>query len=102
MVRTLQSLLAPRLVVATVRSAIVVALVMALVGTAAGPPAVAAPPSSAGGPSPAGYIPPVAGATVVDHFRAPASPYAAGNRGLDEVTVPGSVVVASGAGRVIF
>ncbi len=51
---------------------------------------------------PATYIPPVAGATVVDHFRAPTTPYGAGNRGIDEVTTPGTPVVASAAGRVIF
>ena len=48
----------------------------------------------------AAYIPPVAGAVIVDHFRrARPRPTAAGNRGLDEVTAPGAPVVASAAGR---
>jgi murein DD-endopeptidase MepM/ murein hydrolase activator NlpD len=50
------------------------------------------------------YIPPVSSrdGVVVDHFRAPPTPYAAGNRGLDYATVPGSPVVASADGVVVF
>ncbi len=99
MVRSLLFLLAPRLAGAV----LVLLATAALVVATAGPPALAEP-ATASGPSPGTslYVPPVAGAVVVDPFRAPSSPYAAGNRGLDEVTVPGSLVVASGPGRVIF
>jgi murein DD-endopeptidase MepM/ murein hydrolase activator NlpD len=56
------------------------------------------------GASPIRYVPPVSplDAVVVDHFRPPPTPYAAGNRGLDYATVPGSVVVASADGAVTF
>jgi hypothetical protein len=61
---------------------------------------VAASPSAA---EPA-YIPPVSPSvsTIVDHFRPPPTPYSAGNRGIDYATVPGSIVVASAAGVVVF
>jgi murein DD-endopeptidase MepM/ murein hydrolase activator NlpD len=39
---------------------------------------------------------------VVDPFRAPASPYAAGNRGLDYGTTPGQPITAIGDGTVVF
>ena len=39
---------------------------------------------------------------VTDRFRPPPTPYAAGNRGLDYATVPGSPIVASAAGVVVF
>lgn len=45
--------------------------------------------------------PPTAGA-VTDPFRAPASPYGPGNRGVEYATAPGSPVTAIGAGRVGF
>ena len=50
------------------------------------------------------YVPPVRppAAVVVDHFRAPPTPYAPGNRGLDYAVVPGTRVVASAAGVVVF
>jgi len=47
------------------------------------------------------YIPPVA-APVVDPFGAPANPYAAGNRGIDYATTPGTPVVAVADGVVVF
>jgi murein DD-endopeptidase MepM/ murein hydrolase activator NlpD len=47
------------------------------------------------------YAPPVA-APVIDPFRAPAGPYAPGNRGLEYATTPGEPVVAIGVGRVVF
>ncbi len=47
------------------------------------------------------YSPPVA-APVIDPFRAPAGPYAPGNRGLEYSTTPGDPVVAIGVGRVVF
>jgi hypothetical protein len=56
-------------------------------------PALAAPPPS--------YLPPV-DAPVVDPFRAPPGPYAAGNRGLEYGTAPGTEVYASASGVVTF
>ena len=47
------------------------------------------------------YRPPVDG-VIVDRFRPPASPYAAGNRGVDEITAPDAPVVASADGVVVF
>jgi Peptidase family M23/Putative serine esterase (DUF676) len=69
--------------------------------------ATVAPAASAGArvrrpgqPAPS-YGPPVS-APIVDPFRAPAGPYAAGNRGLDYDTHPGDVVRASSDGTVVF
>ncbi len=67
------------------------ALLLALVAT--GSVAAADPPPA--------YIPPV-DAPVSDPFRAPPTPYAAGNRGLEYATVPGTPVRASGDGTVVF
>jgi hypothetical protein len=47
------------------------------------------------------YRPPV-DAPVIDPFRAPASPYGPGNRGVDYGTAPGTVVRASASGVVLF
>ncbi|HVX18647.1 MAG TPA: M23 family metallopeptidase [Acidimicrobiales bacterium] len=47
------------------------------------------------------YVPPVA-APVVDPFRAPASPYGPGNRGIEYATAPGTTVGAAAAGTVTF
>ena len=47
------------------------------------------------------YEPPVAG-PIIDHFRAPAARWAAGNRGIDYETIPGTAVVASADGTVEF
>src|SRR5450432_1023750 len=76
-------------------AACVVALGLTLVPTAA--------PAAARGSDPA-YIPPVRPprGIITDHFRPPPTPYAAGNRGLDYATVPGTPIVASGAGTVVF
>ena len=78
---------------------ILVALAVVLIAphAAAAPsrPAVAAPPLDRL------YVAPVDG-VIIDHFRPPASIYAAGNRGIDELTAPGAPVVASAAGVVIF
>lgn len=41
-------------------------------------------------------------APVIDPFRPPATPYGAGNRGLEFATVSGQVVRSAGAGRVVF
>jgi murein DD-endopeptidase MepM/ murein hydrolase activator NlpD len=48
-----------------------------------------------------GYHPPV-DAPIADPFRAPPSPYAAGNRGIEYATAPGTVVRAASAGTVVF
>jgi septal ring factor EnvC (AmiA/AmiB activator) len=47
------------------------------------------------------YQPPVV-APVADRFRAPATPYGPGNRGLEYATVPGTPVRAAAAGTVAF
>ena len=47
------------------------------------------------------YRPPV-DAPVIDPFRAPASPYGPGNRGIDYATVAGTVVRAVAPGTVSF
>lgn len=56
-------------------------------------PALAAPPPT--------YLPPV-DAAVVDPFRPPPGPYAAGNRGLEYGTALGTEVRASASGVVTF
>jgi len=48
-----------------------------------------------------GYQPPVA-APVADPFRAPATPYGPGNRGVDYATAPGTEVKAAADGEVVF
>ncbi|MFZ6004926.1 MAG: peptidoglycan DD-metalloendopeptidase family protein [Actinomycetota bacterium] len=55
---------------------------------------------AAGAPPPA-YLAPV-DAPVVDPFRPPAGPYAAGNRGLEYGTAPGAAVRAAAGGVVTF
>ena len=47
------------------------------------------------------YQPPVE-APVVDGFRPPATPFGAGNRGLEYGTAPGTPVVAAADGEVVF
>ncbi|MEX2660196.1 MAG: peptidoglycan DD-metalloendopeptidase family protein [Acidimicrobiales bacterium] len=69
-----------------------VLLVVACLGTAV-------PPVAAEATAP--YAPPVE-APVSDPFREPASPYAAGNRGLDYETAPGTEVRAAAPGEVTF
>lgn len=72
------------------------------------PAAAGAPPPTAGAPAPpvpppgaVRYRPPV-DAPVVDGFRAPATRYGAGNRGLEYATWPGAPVAAAAAGTVVF
>lgn len=48
-----------------------------------------------------GYQPPV-DAPVVDAFRAPPAPWAAGNRGIEYATDPGTRVGAAADGTVVF
>jgi len=55
----------------------------------------------AGAQSSVSYRPPV-DAPVIDHFRDPACPYCAGNRGLEYATAPGTPVRALAAGTVTF
>jgi hypothetical protein len=74
-------------------------LALAVLAVALGPPR----PAQAAYPDPpGGYLPPVADGEITDHFRPPSTPYGAGNRGIDERTVPGSLVLASADGEVVF
>lgn len=75
------------------RLAVVLATLVALVP--------AAPALAAAGPATVTYRPPV-DAPVVDPFRPPPEDWNAGNRGLEYATVPGTPVVASAAGEVVF
>jgi len=77
------------------------ALVLAFVALVAGAPLVTAPPTRADSQVAVTYEPPVQG-VVVDPFNMPASPYAAGDRGLDYATTDGSPVHASAPGQVVF
>jgi hypothetical protein len=92
--------MARRLMLVVVLASLAGALTTAPIPGASPRTAGASPLASA---LPAGppYVAPVDG-VIVDHFRPPASIYAAGNRGIDEVTAPGAPVVASAAGVVIF
>lgn len=74
------------------RVAVAVLLVLALVALDGGR-AAAEPPGA--------HAPPV-DAPVSDAFRPPPNPYAAGNRGLDYATPPGTEVRASAPGEVTF
>lgn len=67
-----------------------------LVATLSGPSA-----ARAASDAPVRYVAPVA-APVVDGFRAPPTPYAAGNRGLEYATTPGTAVRAAADGAVVF
>lgn len=63
---------------------------------------VAVPTAASAAPDePWPYVWPVQ-APITDPFRAPASPYGPGNRGIEFATVPGQEVVAAGAGTVTF
>src|SRR5581483_2501739 len=77
------------------------ALVVAFVALVAGAPLVTASPTRADPQVSVTYAPPVHG-TVTHPFNLPASPYAAGDRGLDYATQDGSPVRASAAGQVVF
>jgi hypothetical protein len=69
--------------------AVAVAVIVLMVVTA---------PAAAGEPV---YTPPV-DAPIADPFRAPASRYGSGNRGIEYATTPGTAVRAIGAGEVVF
>lgn len=79
-----------------------VLVVVATIAAVAGPgsPTVD-PPAVPGDPPPVGYRPPV-DAPVSDPFRAPATPYGPGNRGLEYRTQPGAPATAIGVGFVVF
>jgi hypothetical protein len=77
-----------------------VALAVAFVALVAGAPVVESIPSAAADAA-VTYQSPVDG-TVTDPFRMSASPYAAGNRGIDYATAPGAPVRAAAAGQVVF
>jgi hypothetical protein len=74
------------------RRALLAVVGAALVATATPATAQPAPPT---------YVPPV-DATVVDGFRPPATPFGAGNRGLEYATEPGTEVGAAADGQVTF
>lgn len=78
-------------------AALVVAAATAVATTA---PATAAP-AAAAAPEAVAYVPPV-DAPVAGGFRPPATPYGAGNRGVDYATAPGTPVRAAAAGQVTF
>lgn len=63
--------------------------------------AVVAVPPGGGARGGSHYSVPV-DASVVDPFRVPTGPYGPGNRGLEYLTAPGSVVRSIGAGTVAF
>lgn len=62
---------------------------------------LAVPVAAAPVPDPPPYLPPV-DAPVLDPFRPPATPFGAGNRGLEYATLAGTPVHAAGDGRVAF
>lgn len=59
------------------------------------------PTDAPDGPAAIEYLPPVPG-PVVDGFRPPPAPWAAGNRGIDLAAEAGDAVAASAAGEVVF
>src|SRR4051812_24090905 len=71
-------------------------LVVALVVVSLG---LAQPAAAADGVT---YRPPVEDAPIVDPFRPPPEPWAAGNRGVDYGTEPGAPVRAAASGQVVF
>jgi peptidase M23-like protein/putative serine esterase DUF676 len=60
-----------------------------------------APAAGAEARRPVSYRPPVDG-PITDPFRPPATPYGAGNRGVDYATKPGRMVGAAAPGDVVF
>jgi hypothetical protein len=76
------------------RTRLPVAVLVAIIALLVSAPAAAEP-------SPVAYQPPV-DARVIDPYRAPPGPYAAGNRGIEYATAPGAPVLAAGDGTVSF
>jgi hypothetical protein len=77
-------------------AAIAVVVVLVLARAVAGTVAPAAAATTA-----VSYQPPV-DAPIIDHFRPPPHPWAAGNRGIDYATAAGDRVHAAASGRVVF
>lgn len=88
------------------RLVVVVALLALLPPTAGGPLTAPASPRLAAAavpPTGTGWRPPLQGRLRVTRgFAPPASPYAAGSRGVDLAAGAGAVVGAAGPGRVVF
>ena len=85
----------------SVRAALVVRVVATAVVLVTTASVTVPAPASADDPGPVRYVAPV-DAPVIDPFRAPASPYGPGNRGLDYDTAPGDEVRAAAPGTVVF
>jgi hypothetical protein len=77
------------------------AFALAIVFVVAAFVVVTARPASAQTRSPVIYVPPV-DAPVHDPFRAPATPYGPGHRGIEYDTAPGTSVTSSAPGTVAF
>ena len=84
------------------RLATSVVVVLSVVALWRPAPAVAQDDVSYRPPADVVYRPPVEDAPIVDPFRPPPEPWAAGNRGIDYGTEAGAVVRASAAGEVVF
>src|SRR5436190_15456090 len=82
----------------TVRPGALVALVVFVIALL-GPPG---PPTAAAAAGGAGPLRPPVDAPVTEPFRAPATPYGPGHRGIEYGTAPGAVVRAPGPGVVAF
>jgi murein DD-endopeptidase MepM/ murein hydrolase activator NlpD len=76
---------------AVVAAVLAITLGAATVGTATEPAGAQPPP----------FVPPV-DAPISDPYRPPATPYGAGNRGLEYATRPGTAVAASAEGFIAF
>lgn len=83
------------------RRAVVRPLVLLLAAALVATVLVAAPASADPPDGPVGYVHPV-DAPILDPFRAPASPYGPGNRGLEYDTAAGEAVGAAAPGVVTF
>lgn len=79
---------------------VALSLLLSLASLGAPPAQVPGPPAPDGGPGIV-YQPPLE-APVADPFRAPPNPYAAGNRGIEYATPPGTPVGAVADGTVVF
>jgi murein DD-endopeptidase MepM/ murein hydrolase activator NlpD len=80
----------------------VVALLGAVVLSAASAAPAAMPAGRPVGPAASAYVAPVAGVRVVRPFEAPTTPFGPGHRGVDLATRPGEAVHAAGTGVVSF
>ena len=80
----------------------VVAMLGALVLSAASPAPAGTPTATRAGPAASAYVAPVGTLTVVRPFEAPATPFGPGHRGVDLATRTGEAVHAAGMGVVSF